>query len=222
VAPPRRLAEDSRAVDPRRPILEDDASLERRQCVRAEASGDEDVVDAAHPVTGMRQPERERPVVREEQEPLGIVVEPSDGMEAHSELRDQIEHPWPAARVLSSGEVSARLVEEDIALGLSLRQPAPVDLDAVLLGVGVRSELDHWHTVDVDPSLDDEPFGSPARRDASLGQELVEPDRRHGRQAGDELPRSSSKRSASAASAAMASTGWCPATASGSAAAAMA
>jgi hypothetical protein len=55
VAPCRRVAEDPRAIPTRGPVLEDNTSLKRWQCVGVETPGDEDVVDAADPVSGMRQ-----------------------------------------------------------------------------------------------------------------------------------------------------------------------
>src|SRR5262249_60891053 len=97
----RCIAEERRAIDPRRSILQYDTPLKRRQGVGAEASGNEDVINAADTVAGMRQAESEVPVVGEEKEPPRVVVEPAPRMEGHAALGDQVAHPPPAAGGLS-------------------------------------------------------------------------------------------------------------------------
>ena len=188
-------AEPPGPVDAARPVLENHPALERLQHVRLEASLDEDVIDAADAVPGMGEMEREGAVVGQEEEPLGVEVEPPDRVEANAELRHEVEHEGPPARILPGGEEPRGLVKQHVALRLGSRERPPVDLDAVPLGVGVGAQLGHGHAVDADATRHDQPLGRPPRRDARFGQELVEPDGRHRPQAGDESPRSSPTRS---------------------------
>ena len=74
--PVARGAEPAGPVDARRAVLENHAALERLDHGRPEGALDQDVIDAADAVAGMGEAERERAVVGQEEEPLGVEVEP--------------------------------------------------------------------------------------------------------------------------------------------------
>jgi hypothetical protein len=131
------------------------------------------VVDATDTVPGMGEMEREGTIVGQEEEPLGVEIEPPHRVEANAELRHEVEHERPPPQILTGGEEPRGLVQKHVALRLGSRKRPPVDLDAVPFGVGVGTELCHEHAVDADPALHDQPLGGPPRRDARFGDELV-------------------------------------------------
>src|SRR5262249_62341256 len=104
--------------DARRPILQHTPALERPKHARLDISLHKDVIDAANTVPGMCQLKRQGAVVGQEEEPFDVEVEPSDRMEPGPDLRDEIEHARPPARVLASGEEASGLVEEHVAFRL--------------------------------------------------------------------------------------------------------
>ena len=63
---------------------------------------------------------RQRPVVGEEQRALDVPVQASDRVEPHVALHE-IGDDGTALRIAERGDIAARLVEEDVALGLGRR-----------------------------------------------------------------------------------------------------
>ena len=97
----------------------------RHRAVRAHA--------VAPQPAGRRQFEhaRERAVIGEEEEPLGVEVEPADADQAGQILRQALEDGRPALRVGVRGHQPARLVVEKQPRAFALRQRLAVDADAV-------------------------------------------------------------------------------------------
>src|SRR5579863_7052392 len=126
----------------------------------------------------MREPVRERAVVREEKRAGRIDVEPPDGDNARRE-RDELDDGAPPLRVASGGDDALRLVEEDVRKTLA-RDFLPVDFDAVVLaddGVQLARSA-----VDGDAAILDELVGAPPRGDAGTREEGVQPHCRETRQ----------------------------------------
>ena len=72
-------------------------------------------VRALDAVARMRQFRREIAVVGQEQQPLGVVVEATHGIDVLPHAAKQIDHGRPSLWIGSRGDVTRRLVEQDVA-----------------------------------------------------------------------------------------------------------
>ena len=145
--------------------------IERRLVGHA---ADAHVVFPFHLVTRVEQPFGQRTVVGQQQQALGVVVEPPHRIDVLADVRQQIEDRRPALRVLPRRDVPARLVEQDIAVMGDDPDPLAIDADVVVPGIGLRAELQHRLAVDTDAALCDQALGGAARRDACGRQDLLQ------------------------------------------------
>ncbi len=131
---------------------------------------------ARYAMPRMGEPRGEIAVAREEQQPLGVVVEAAYRIDVivDATAGDEIDHRRTPLRIRSAGDVSARFVEQDVSGAAGRLDPSAVDADVVNLRVRLRAELGDRRAVDADPSLRDERFRRAARRDARGGQDFLE------------------------------------------------
>ena len=127
---------------------------------------------AAQPA-GRRQFERAREpaVVGEQQQPLGVEVEPADADEARQVLGQDSEDGGAAAGIGVRGHQAARLVIEKEPRALARRQRLPVDGDAVRRRHVARRRGDHL-AVDRHPPGRDPGLGLAARGEPGAGHDL--------------------------------------------------
>ncbi len=127
---------------------------------------------AAQPA-GRRQFERalDAAVVGEEQQPLGVDVEASDGEHARQMTRQHLEHGRPTVRIALGGHETARLVIEPEARALGRRQGLAVDGDAVAARDVERGAFDDL-AVDRDAALVDPVLDLAARAEARTRDDL--------------------------------------------------
>jgi hypothetical protein len=88
-----------------------------------------DLVDLLDPVARVREPVRERAVVREQERAGRVDVEAADRDDARL-VADEVDHRRPALRVARGRDHARRLVQEHVGEPL-LRDGPPVDLDHV-------------------------------------------------------------------------------------------
>ena len=98
-------------------------------------------VHARHAVARMREPRRQVAVVGQDQQALGVEVEPADGVDVLAHARQQIDHRRPLLRIRSRRHVAARLVEQHVAMALGNLDAAAVDADVVVRRIGLRAQL---------------------------------------------------------------------------------
>jgi hypothetical protein len=167
-------------VDARRarlPVVEAHAAAEPRDRLLAGRPAHLGMVDPRHGVSRVHERRRERAVVREEEEPGRVQIEPPDRVEPLAGAPDEIAHRRPALGIVERAHDAARLVEDDRpppahAHGL------PVDRDPVAGRVGATPELADRLVVHGDAARGDEGLGLAARGDARRAQDLLEALRR--------------------------------------------
>jgi hypothetical protein len=126
----------------------------------------------------VREPVRERPVVRHHQEALGIRVEPTHREEPGRRLPHKVHHPRASGRVGVRADDARGLVEDPVFEPLR-RQPPAVEANVLSRRVGLRPRLGHHPAVHADAAFGDERFARPPRSDARAGQYFLEPFERH-------------------------------------------
>jgi len=111
---------------------------------------DERLVLFLHTATGMRDPVSPLAIVGQQQEALGIAVEPAHIEKALGPV-DQRERGWAALRVAGRRHRAGRLVEHNV--GGARRgggQRVPVERDRVARGVSLRARLGDDGAIDGD------------------------------------------------------------------------
>ena len=133
-------------------------------------------------VARVEDPVGPRPVVGQQEHPLGILVETADRVEpgpvGHQRRRDEVEHGRVGVAVTRRRGDTGRLVQDEVGLrGGGTDDPA-VDRDDRPLGVDLAPDRRRL-AVDRHPARGDQRLGTPARGDAGGGQHLLEPLLRH-------------------------------------------
>src|SRR6185437_16122399 len=113
---------------------------------------------------GIRQFERARQpaVIGEQQQPLGVEIDPTDRDQAWQALGQIVEHRRPPFRVGMGRHQPARLVEQEQTGALARRQRLAVDGDDVIDGNVERGRVDDA-AVDADAALHDPFLGIASR-----------------------------------------------------------
>ena len=134
---------------------------------------------AQHPVTGVRHSEGKLPVVGQDHQAFGVVVEPAHGEDPLGDLAtEQVEDRRPPLRVLRRRHKPPRLVEKDISQALRGLEALPVDLHRVGAQVGLVSQF-RGAAVDGDPALADQLLSLAPGAYAGAGDELLQALRAH-------------------------------------------
>jgi len=121
----------------------------------------QDVVLLGQFVARVHDPVGEFAVVGQQQQPLGVPVEPANWEQALPGLNQVHDRPT-LALVLHRRDVAAGLVEQDGAQALWAEDPA-IDLDLIGRGVDPGAKLGDRRAIDEHPPAGDQFFGRPAR-----------------------------------------------------------
>src|SRR5438093_3333869 len=114
---------------------------------------------------------RQPAVIGQQQQPLGVEVEPADRDQPRQSFRQIVEHGRPPLGIGMRGHQAARLVIHEQPRPLARRQHLAVDRDHVIGGNVERRRIDHA-AVGGDPALRDPFLGVAARGKASAGNHL--------------------------------------------------
>jgi hypothetical protein len=116
----------------------------------------------------------ERAIIGEQQQPFAVAVQAAGRDHAGRARRQQIGDRARGVGVAQAGNVSGRLVQEQVGV-LCLRPQRPaVHTDIVAAGDSGAAGLAHNGAVDADAALGNQPLGGPARGDARRGKQLVQ------------------------------------------------
>lgn len=132
-------------------------------------------VEALDAVARMGEPRGQLAVVGQEQQAFGVVVEPSDRVDALAHARQQVDDSRPALGIGHRRHIAARFVQQEIAERLAHGDPAPVDADVILFRVGFRSELAHDGAIDADASLEHQAFSRAPGGDTGRREDFLDP-----------------------------------------------
>ena len=99
-----------------------------------------DLVFALDLVAGMGQPRGEIAITRQQQQPLGVVVEPTDGIDvvAHPPFSSRSITVGRSLRIRTAGDVAARLVQKKVQAARGGLEAPTVDADVVGVRIGLR------------------------------------------------------------------------------------
>jgi hypothetical protein len=133
------------------------------------------LVGAFDLVSGVRQLRSKLSVVRQEQQPFGVVIETPDRIDILADT-DEIDHRPTPLRVGTCRDDAGRLVQQDVAMTLRLAEPPAVDLDVVGRRIGLDAHFPDRVAVHRDAPFLDQLLSGAARCDSSLRQDFLEAD----------------------------------------------
>ncbi len=151
-------------------VLELDAAGERSKRSRIRIAVELDFVDFDYAVTRVGESVGERSIVRQQERPRGVEVEPADRYDARA-VANQVEDRGAPSGVAGRGNDSRRLVKEHVGTALSRHGP-PVELDAIARldeRVQLSTAAVHPHAAGFDQLV-----GSASRGDAGSREERVQ------------------------------------------------
>jgi hypothetical protein len=87
-------------------------------------------------------------IIGEEDQPLRVVVQTSDGVYVLTDINQQINDGWTALRVRPGRHISFGLVEQDVTVAFRRPYSPPIDADVVSGGVRFGSHFTNRPAVD--------------------------------------------------------------------------
>jgi len=159
---------------PRLAALDGDSVAEALDHLVAGLPGDFDEISFFDAVRSLGEGVGEFAVVGDEEQTFALEVESADGIEALTELGEELHDGGAAFGVGNRGDVAARLVEQKVAMALGAVEKLAIDADVIARGVGFGAEDRDNLAIDLDAALGDELFGVAAAGDAGLGEDLLE------------------------------------------------
>ena len=130
-----------------------------------------DAIAAEPPRRRQLEDPREAAVVGQEQQALGVDVEPADRHDPRQVGRQGVENRRPPLGIARGGDEPAGLVEEKEPRALGRAEPLAVDPDVVGVADVIGGALEHL-AVDADAAGGDPGFGVAARAKARAGHHL--------------------------------------------------
>jgi hypothetical protein len=172
------VAGDELERAPRRRVARaraEDLAFDSRDGALVEASLERDVVALRHAVARVGESIRQLAVVREEEQPRAVEVEPSDAVEPRPlGVLHEVDRARPPARVAVRAHRSARLEEHDVDMLLGLAQGLSVDLDAVGRGIDPRGQRVDALAIHRHGAREDQLLALAARGDSSVCERLLQ------------------------------------------------
>jgi quercetin dioxygenase-like cupin family protein len=127
----------------------------------------------------MREPLGEVAVVGQQQQSLGVVVEPSDREHARADAGNQVHDGGTSFGVGNRADVAARLVQHEIDPGFGAVQQLAAHPNMVDGGIGAGAQFGDGLAVDGDKPAGNQLFGLAARSNSGGGDDLLEAFGRH-------------------------------------------
>ncbi len=127
-----------------------------------------DDVGLGHLAARMHERCRKVAVIRHQEDAARAEIQPPNRNEAPRPL-DELRNRWAPLRIMQRGDVTARLVQQDVGQRLRHQTP-PVELDALRPQIGLGTELGDDFSVNLDSTAYDELLRCPARRDPSSSE----------------------------------------------------
>jgi len=166
---------DHRDVGGQRPhAVEWDAVAQPPQRGLIGHAGDGRSIRAVDAVTRMGELRSQVAVVGQQQQALGVVVQPADRVDVFVHATQQIDHGPAPLRVGPRGHEAGGLVQQDVALDLGAAHAPAIHADVVLIAVGLGAEFANGRAVDRHATLGNQGLGRSPRGDAGLRQDLLE------------------------------------------------
>lgn len=154
--------------------VDDHPATQTLDFVLVRYAGDASFVHPGDAVPRVREPRRQIPVVRENEQPLGIEVEPADWVDVFTRA-NEIDDGRSPLRVRSRRDIPLRLVEQQIDVALRHPDPPAVNADVVVSRIGLRAELPNRLAIDGHPALEHQLLGCASGSDAGLRENLLKP-----------------------------------------------
>ena len=125
-------------------------------------------------MAGVRQVRRQLAVVGQEEQPFGLEIQTAHGIHVLAHAAQQIDDRRTPLRIRSRRQVTARLVQQEIAVMLDDLDPAAVHADVVVCRIRFRAELADSRAIHRDAAVEHQLLRRAARGDSGLRQDFLE------------------------------------------------
>jgi len=146
-------------------VLQKDSCFQRRDRTVFEHTLDLHQIGLGKFMLGVRDQMGKIPIIRQEQQALGIVVQPADRVYADLDAFEQIVHRGPSLRIGHGRHKTRWFVQHNIRRRLFGVYEFAVDLDMVFVWVGLGAQFGHDRPVHPHSALGNKLFRSAARCD---------------------------------------------------------
>jgi hypothetical protein len=113
-------------------------------------------------VPGMGHQVRKIAIVSQQKQAFSVVIKPAHGIDTHLDAFQKMRDDRTALGVRHGRHKSGRLVQHDVGLGLLRVDQFTVDLDMIIVRVGLGSQFGHNLSVHTHAAFEDDVFRRPA------------------------------------------------------------
>lgn len=142
--------------------------------IRLDQSGDLNLIFFRNLITGMSEPFGQRPVVRQENQPLAVKVETTDRKDAAERGGNQVDDPSPTLLVAMGAKEPFRLIDRQIDRA-RFRKRFAVHPDSLRQRIGPNAEFRDDFSVQLDPARRYQFLTFPPAPETGRRQNLLNP-----------------------------------------------
>ena len=144
------------------------------ECFRRKFARHLRAIRLAHEKARMEKPLRQRAVIRQEEQSLRVLVEPSDRINMRLLHRQKVDHRAPASLIGNGRDIALRLIQQEVYAAFLFRQRLAVHCDARNCHVRLRSWLTHRHAIHRHAPCRDHLLCLAARRHACTADDFLQ------------------------------------------------
>ena len=148
---PLLRAQNAQTRGSRPAVRKEDPTTQLHQSLRSDFANDLRMIDLRDLIARMKQPLCQRAIIRDEEQPLRIGIEPTHGIEPRREIGQEIEHGLAPPIIPRRREIATRLVEENIKSLFLWLNAVAIDGNDMMCRIIFRAELRHDSTIHTDP-----------------------------------------------------------------------
>jgi hypothetical protein len=137
-------------------------------------AGNPHLVGSLNAVPGMGELRGEVPIIRQQQQTFGVVIEAPYGVHVFAHVAQKIDHRRPTLRIRAGGHISSWFVQEDVADALRRSQTTAVYADVVLRRVGLGPHDAHGFAIHRYAPVGDQFFGGASGGNPGFGKNFLE------------------------------------------------
>ena len=127
-----------------------------------------------HLITGMEKTIHQGAVIRDEQEPLRVVVQTPHGIDALLHLRQKLQDRAPSALVTRRGQVPLGLVEQEIHMPLRPADAPAIHADSLPVRIALPAQFCHGLALHRNPAFQYDLFCRPAGSDPRPADDFLQ------------------------------------------------
>ena len=156
-------------------LVERDACSQRGQSHSIGMPAHPSAINLRYAIARMGQAKRQIPIIRQQQNPAGIQIEPAGRKNPRINAAQQFVNCSAMMRIAHRHQISRGFVQQNISLPVNRTHRLTVDTHAVPIRIDPHARMRHNRAIEFNVARLDEPLARPARRHPCSGQKPVQP-----------------------------------------------